>query len=68
MRYPGAVQPEGEYFCGYNEKQPTMKIASDDLTIVFENKRTSDRRVVMRASCLASPLHLNIVREGLGKA
>jgi hypothetical protein len=65
MRYPGAVQPEGEGLrgCTRNKKRLTMKMASDDLRGVFENERTADPRVVTTASCLEIPLRveLNIV-------
>jgi len=62
MRYPGAVQPEGEDLCGCtrSKERLTMKMASEDLAHVFENERRADRRAVARASCLEIPLHVEV--------
>ena len=62
MRCPGAVQPEGEDLCGCTRSRErlTTKIASEDLTQVFENGRTADRRVIATASCLEIPLHVEV--------
>ena len=38
----------------------TTKMASEDLTQVFENERGADRRVVATASCLEIPLHVEV--------
>ena len=47
-----------------SREQLTTKMASEDLTQVFENERTADRRMVATASCLEILLHVevNIVR------
>ena len=62
MWCPGAVQPEAEYLhgCARCKRRLTTKMASEDLEEVFENERTTDRRVAATASCLEIPLHVEV--------